>query len=62
MRLDRYNATRDVNAALGLEELSRFAGRDHRMLPKLDHRNSPVVERGGELVESVGQAMATTSF
>ena len=39
-----------------------IAGRDHRMLPRFDHRNSLAVERGGGLVESVGQAMASTSF
>ena len=44
------------------DERKRYVdGRDHRMLPRLDHRNSPAVERGGGLVESVGQAMAATS-
>lgn len=37
-------------------------GRDHGLLPRLDHRNSPGVERGGELVSSVSQLAATTSF
>jgi hypothetical protein len=37
-------------------------GRDHGLLPRLDHRNSPLVERGGELVVSVGQSSSTTSF
>ena len=41
--------------------LCRDPGRDHGLFPRLDHRNSPVVERGGELDSSVGQSVATTS-
>jgi transposase len=40
---------------------TKLDGRDHGLLPRLDHRYSPVVERGGELVVSVGQSVATTS-
>ena len=36
-------------------------GRDHGLLPRLDHRKSPVLDRGGELDSSVGQYLATTS-
>jgi hypothetical protein len=37
-------------------------GRDHGLLPRLDHRKSPGVVRGGELVSSVSQVATTTSF
>jgi hypothetical protein len=37
-------------------------GNDHGFIPRLDHRNSPGVELGGELVLSVSQMAATTSF
>jgi len=40
---------------------SRYLGRDHGLLPRLDHRKSPVLDRGGELDSSVGQYLATTS-
>lgn len=43
-------------------ELLRLLGRDHRMFPRLDHRYSPGVERGGGLVVSVCQSVAATSF
>jgi hypothetical protein len=39
----------DAPAVRQLEEWAR-RGRDHGSLPRLDHRNSPGIERGGELV------------
>ena len=48
-----YSAPSHLSAAPG--------GRDHGLLPRLDHRKSPVLDRGGELDSSVGQYLATTS-
>jgi hypothetical protein len=51
-----------VTDALGRATFDTYNGNDHGSLPRLDHRKSPGVERGGGLVLSVSQVVGTPFF
>jgi integrase/recombinase XerD len=65
--LDHLTCHRCVTPALLVCEKQewpsrRSGGNDHRILPRLDHRNSPGVDRSDGLIWSVGQLSAATPF